>query len=105
MERYNCTSIMKNVFIALLALIGLGCSYQYSSPMLTMHADVDFMSAERDCLEKSADKWREQTSDMGDVRFVYDYQPKSLTSVIENRLKHRVVRWTSDMAIVKAQDT
>jgi hypothetical protein len=93
---------MKYLTALLFAFALTGCAMRNKEPMITMHVDTSFTMPERQCLEASADQWRYQTSEFADVEFKYDFNSHSVTSVGENFLHDRVVRWTSDNPTVKA---
>ncbi len=89
---------MKLLNLALIAsLLGLGgCIAPVArDPSLVMHVDTNYSNEERQCLEESAKQWRDQTSGLADVKFKYDFNSHDIGSVLENKLKDRVVRWTS----------
>lgn len=69
-------------------------------PTLTMHVDTSYQPAERQCLEQSAEQWRQQTSGLANVSFEYDYNVRDVVSVLTHKLHNRVVRWTSETPYV-----
>lgn len=80
-----------------LMMLCSGCFLPVHSPgrTITFHADRSFTSPERQCLEKAAGQWEEQTHDVADIGFKYDYDPHNLPDIITNEHNDRLVRWTS----------
>ncbi len=87
----------------LLSLIGLsGCAMpSVKDPTLVMHVDTSYTAPERKCLEQSAQQWRDQTSELANVQFEYDYNVKDVLSVLYHKKDNRVVRWISETPYVK----
>ncbi len=91
-----CTALIASV----LSLTGCFMP-SVKDPTLTMHVDTAYTAPERQCLEQSAQQWRDQTSGLANVQYEYDYNPKDVVSVLTHKLDHRVVRWTSETPYVK----
>ncbi len=94
---------IKTSFLSLLLAIGIsGCALpSVKDPTLVMHVDTSYTPPERQCLEQSAQQWRDQTSGLANVQYEYDYNPKDIVSVLTHKLDNRVVRWTSETPYVK----
>lgn len=97
---------MKLFSIAITACLTIGCVTPYSSPpVLSMAVDKNFTPAEQGCIADSASKWAEQTSGLAHIDLQWDaLDSKDPRSVAEHRKEHRLVRWTSDLDVVKAID-
>lgn len=91
-------------FVLLIVLMLFGCAMPPKEPRILFHADKSFSEYERKCLQAGSDQWTEQTSGLADAVYVYDYDSSDATQVARFALFHRVVRWTSDMPIVKFND-
>lgn len=91
------------ILAPLLILLGLSSCAMPSvkDPTLVMHVDTSYTPTERQCLEASAQQWRDQTSELANVQFQYDYNTKDIVSALVNKTHHRVVRWTSETPYVK----
>ncbi len=88
--------------LAILLASLTGCALpSVKDPTLVMHVDTSYTAPERQCLEQSAQQWRDQTSELANVQFEYDYNVKDVLSVLIHKKDNRVVRWTSETPYVK----
>ncbi len=94
----NITSLFLSIILT------TGCFFRAKEPLLVMHGDVSYTPIERECVDSSADTWREQTKGLADAKVTWDYDSKDPVSVHELRNQHRIIRWTSDHPIVKEFD-
>lgn len=79
----------------ILGLSGCGAAPLNHDPVIHFHVDKDAKPATRECLQFSADKWREQTSGIADVSFEYDYNKHDPKEALAIKAYDRVVMWQS----------
>ena len=77
-----------------------------SEPTVVLHMDTEFDAGERGSIQFAADTWRKQTSGAADIQLVWDADFSDLMGLgaLMESNSHIVVRRTSDMEIVQAED-
>lgn len=100
---------MKKLFCtALLFLAGCAVTPGPMAPgHYTLHGDVQFTQAARECIQDAVDQWDAQTDGLADVNLVWDYDSTDMDSILEHMGNHRIQVWdfhSDSLAAADARD-